>query len=450
MPGRSGLAAQTARRGGRASPTPPSTPTAPSRSCCRALARKHRASACSTGGARRPRQTARGCAGPRSPSLPRSASCRCMLARSGTDAADYRALGSAAQPQGKLVVVFKPATTEREMRRILQANGARVVDGPTVTDAYVLALPASQANAALDRMRAEPAVDARAAALRRKPAMKAIVVAGAARSVRGAARPGRPRCFHASHRGPVRGSAAPDFGDAAHAAAALPSGRGLRRPLSERQRPRRPPSRGAGTGHRARPEAGGRLADAGHRHRLLRDAARRRRAARAACSTPCRATRAWPGRSRCTCTRDSTAAIRCIRCSRPPDTGAWPSCTNQAPAAMSGSRSSTAASTPPIPTWPDRCMLRENFVDSAPVPGGGARHRRRRHHRGARGQRPGHRRGRAGRAADGLARLLAGQRGRHALQQLHARQGAQLCDDEQGPHHQPEPDRARRPAAGNR
>ena len=31
------------------------------------------------------------------------------------------------------------------MRRILQASGARVVDGPTVTDAYVLALPAAQA-----------------------------------------------------------------------------------------------------------------------------------------------------------------------------------------------------------------------------------------------------------------------------------------------------------------
>jgi cysteine synthase len=54
--------------------------------------------------------------------------------------------------------VFKPDTTEREMRRILQASGARVVDGPTVTDAYVLALPAAQAPAALARLRAEPAV----------------------------------------------------------------------------------------------------------------------------------------------------------------------------------------------------------------------------------------------------------------------------------------------------
>lgn len=81
-----------------------------------------------------------------------------LLARSGNDTAGYRALASAAHPQGNLVVVFKPATSESEMRRILQANGARVVDGPTVTDAYILALPAAQANAALDRMRAEPAV----------------------------------------------------------------------------------------------------------------------------------------------------------------------------------------------------------------------------------------------------------------------------------------------------
>jgi hypothetical protein len=81
-----------------------------------------------------------------------------MLARAGTGAGDYRAMGAGPQTRGNLVVVFTPETTEREMRRILQASGARVVDGPTVTDAYVLALPASQAGAALTRLRAEPAV----------------------------------------------------------------------------------------------------------------------------------------------------------------------------------------------------------------------------------------------------------------------------------------------------
>jgi hypothetical protein len=81
-----------------------------------------------------------------------------LLARPWHDGAGYRALGAAARADANAVVVFRPDTTEREMRRILQASGARVVDGPTVTDAYVLALPASRADAALARMRAERAV----------------------------------------------------------------------------------------------------------------------------------------------------------------------------------------------------------------------------------------------------------------------------------------------------
>jgi hypothetical protein len=78
-----------------------------------------------------------------------------MLAR---PAADYRAMGAPAAPDGNAVVVFKPDTSERDMRRILKAADARVVDGPTVTDAYVLALPAAHADATLARLRAEPAV----------------------------------------------------------------------------------------------------------------------------------------------------------------------------------------------------------------------------------------------------------------------------------------------------
>lgn len=71
--------------------------------------------------------------------------------------ADYRALG-AAPAAGSVVVAFRPDTPEREIRRILQANGARVIDGPTVTDAYVLALPAAQSGPVVARLRAEPAV----------------------------------------------------------------------------------------------------------------------------------------------------------------------------------------------------------------------------------------------------------------------------------------------------
>jgi len=78
-----------------------------------------------------------------------------LLAR---PAPDYRALGAAPAPAGDAVIVFKPDTSEREMRRILQASGARVVDGPTVTDAYILALPPGQAAGALQRLGAESAV----------------------------------------------------------------------------------------------------------------------------------------------------------------------------------------------------------------------------------------------------------------------------------------------------
>src|SRR5438067_657226 len=53
----------------------------------------------------------------------------------------YRTLGAtevAPQRTGSIAVVFDPRTTEDEIRRIVRAAGARIVDGPTTTDAYVL------------------------------------------------------------------------------------------------------------------------------------------------------------------------------------------------------------------------------------------------------------------------------------------------------------------------
>lgn len=78
-----------------------------------------------------------------------------LLARPAADGGAYRVLGAGAGA-GNLVVVFKPGTAERDLRRILQANGAHVVDGPTVTDAYLLSVP--DPRAARARLRAEPAV----------------------------------------------------------------------------------------------------------------------------------------------------------------------------------------------------------------------------------------------------------------------------------------------------
>lgn len=78
-----------------------------------------------------------------------------LLARPAIDDGAYRGLGGAAGA-GNLVVVFKPDTTEKELRRILQANDAHLVDGPTVTDAYLLNVP--EPRRTRTRLRAEPAV----------------------------------------------------------------------------------------------------------------------------------------------------------------------------------------------------------------------------------------------------------------------------------------------------
>ena len=71
---------------------------------------------------------------------------------------DYRVLGAAgASDAARLVVTFRPDTPERELRRIVRAGGARIVGGPTVTDAWLLGVDGATAPV-LARLRAEPAV----------------------------------------------------------------------------------------------------------------------------------------------------------------------------------------------------------------------------------------------------------------------------------------------------
>jgi len=73
----------------------------------------------------------------------------------------YRTLGAAAIRESSastFAVVFKPGVTESEMRRIVRSVGARVVDGPTETGAYVLAIPTGDPDRAVAALRAEPAV----------------------------------------------------------------------------------------------------------------------------------------------------------------------------------------------------------------------------------------------------------------------------------------------------
>ena len=73
----------------------------------------------------------------------------------------YRTLGAVEpglQEMGRLVVVFDPQATEAELRRIVRSSGARIVDGPTVGDAYVLEVPAERQAAALQALRGQHAV----------------------------------------------------------------------------------------------------------------------------------------------------------------------------------------------------------------------------------------------------------------------------------------------------
>ncbi|MES2264007.1 MAG: zf-HC2 domain-containing protein [Pseudomonadota bacterium] len=82
-----------------------------------------------------------------------------QLAHVGGDARNYRALGNAGQPAaGSVVVMFQPDTRLADVQRIMHASGARIVDGPTVTGAYLLDVPDARQAQALASLRAESAV----------------------------------------------------------------------------------------------------------------------------------------------------------------------------------------------------------------------------------------------------------------------------------------------------
>jgi anti-sigma factor RsiW len=67
----------------------------------------------------------------------------------------YHALSAPAGSRpGDLVVLFRPDTTESQIRAALRASGARLVDGPTAADAYVLSVPLPERDRALAELRA--------------------------------------------------------------------------------------------------------------------------------------------------------------------------------------------------------------------------------------------------------------------------------------------------------
>lgn len=73
-------------------------------------------------------------------------------------AGDYHALAAPAETGATAVIRFRPDTTEAQIRHGLKDSGARLVDGPTVSDAYVVRLPREHYAAALDKLRKEPGV----------------------------------------------------------------------------------------------------------------------------------------------------------------------------------------------------------------------------------------------------------------------------------------------------
>lgn len=78
-------------------------------------------------------------------------------AQAGASAGPYRVLGAGQAARAALIVTFRPDTPESELRRIVRAHGARIVGGPTATDAWLLDADGAP-SAVLQGLRQEPAV----------------------------------------------------------------------------------------------------------------------------------------------------------------------------------------------------------------------------------------------------------------------------------------------------
>jgi anti-sigma factor RsiW len=84
-----------------------------------------------------------------------------LVAPLGETGTVYRTLGapgSRASSTGTVAVVFAPDLAEAELRRIVQSVGARVVDGPTASNAYVLQISVGNRDATLAALRSERGV----------------------------------------------------------------------------------------------------------------------------------------------------------------------------------------------------------------------------------------------------------------------------------------------------
>ncbi len=71
----------------------------------------------------------------------------------------YHVLGAAPESSAaNVVVVFRPDIHESDLRQVLRDNHARLVDGPTASDAYMLHVASAERATALTRLRGNHAV----------------------------------------------------------------------------------------------------------------------------------------------------------------------------------------------------------------------------------------------------------------------------------------------------
>jgi len=82
-----------------------------------------------------------------------------LLSPHPAQAPQYRTLGSApASASANIVVVFRPDVRESELRQALRDSQARLVDGPTAADGYLLHVDPAGRAAAVGRLRQDKAV----------------------------------------------------------------------------------------------------------------------------------------------------------------------------------------------------------------------------------------------------------------------------------------------------
>lgn len=75
------------------------------------------------------------------------------------EAPAYQALGRGPASTPDLLVVFKLEARLQDVQRILQANGAQIIGGPTVTGAYMLEVEPGRQAPLLAALRADPSVE---------------------------------------------------------------------------------------------------------------------------------------------------------------------------------------------------------------------------------------------------------------------------------------------------